>query len=90
MWIIPSAPTPGSLDLPIYRLRNARALFAHIELGNLLLKRGAREGASLAYSEALRHAANDPDLRRSIEVPSQTGVSESLGQVPELRNPLLE
>jgi len=66
------------------------AFFAHIELGNLLLKRGAREDASLAYSEALRRAPNDPELRRSIEEQIKRVSSESLGQVPELRNPFLE
>jgi hypothetical protein len=72
-------------------LRQSRALdpgafFAHIELGNLLLKRGTREDASHAYSEALQHAPNDAVLRHSIEEQIKRVSSEPLDRVPELRN----
>jgi hypothetical protein len=66
------------------------AFFAHIELGNLLLKRGAREDASRAYSEALQHAPNDAVLRHSIEDQIKRVSSEPLDRIPELRNPFLE
>ncbi|HLZ52542.1 MAG TPA: tetratricopeptide repeat protein [Candidatus Acidoferrum sp.] len=66
------------------------AFFAHIELGNLLLRRGAREDASHAYSEALRHAPNDAALRHSIKEQIKRVSFEALDQVPELRNPFLE
>jgi hypothetical protein len=66
------------------------AFFAHIELGNLLLKRGAREGASLGYSKPLQHAPNDAVLRRSIEDQIKRVSPEPLDRIPELRNPLLE
>jgi tetratricopeptide (TPR) repeat protein len=66
------------------------AFFAHIELGNLLLKRGAREGASRAYSEALQHAPDDAVLRHSIEDQIKRVSSEPLDRIPELRNPFLE
>jgi tetratricopeptide (TPR) repeat protein len=66
------------------------AFFADIELGNLLLKRGAREDASHAYSEALQHAPNDAFLRRSIEEQIKRVSFEPLDRVPELRNPFLE
>ena len=67
-----------------------RGFFVDIELGNLCLKRGSRENALQAYSEALRHAPNDPELRRSIEEQIKRVSSEPLGQVPELRNPFME
>jgi hypothetical protein len=66
------------------------AFFAHIELGNLLLRRGAREDASHAYSEALQHAPNDAVLRHSIEEQIKRVSFEPLDRVPELRNPFLE
>jgi tetratricopeptide (TPR) repeat protein len=66
------------------------AFFAHIELGTLLLKRGAREGASRAYAEALQHAPNDAVLRHSIENQIKRVSSEPLDRIPELRNPFLE
>jgi hypothetical protein len=66
------------------------AFFTHIELGNLLLKRGAREDASRAYSEALLHAPNDAVLRHSLEEQIKRVSSEPLDRIPELRNPFLE
>jgi tetratricopeptide (TPR) repeat protein len=66
------------------------AFFAHIELGNLFLRRGAREDASKAYSEALLHAPNDSVLRHSIEEQIKRVSFEPLDRVPELRNPFLE
>jgi hypothetical protein len=66
------------------------AFFAHIELGNLLLRRGARENAAHAYSEALQHAPNDAVLRHSIEEQIKRVSFEPLDRVPELRNPFLE
>jgi tetratricopeptide (TPR) repeat protein len=66
------------------------AFFAQIELGNLLLRRGAREDASHAYSEALQHAPNDAVLRHSIEEQIKRVSFEPLDRVPELRNPFLE
>jgi tetratricopeptide (TPR) repeat protein len=66
------------------------AFFAHIELGNVCLRRGSREGAVRAYSDALQHAPNDPGLRRLIEAQIQRVSSESLDQIRDLRNPFLE
>jgi tetratricopeptide (TPR) repeat protein len=66
------------------------AFFAQIELGNLLLRRGAREDASKAYSEALLHAPNDSVFRHSIEEQIKRVSFEPLDRVPELRNPFLE
>ena len=64
--------------------------FVDIELGNLYLKRGSRENALQAYSDALQHAPNDPELRRSIEEQIKRVSAAPLGQVPELRNPFME
>lgn len=66
------------------------AFFVSIELGNVCMKRGSRENALHAYSDALQHAHNDPKLRRSIEEQIKKLSSEPLDQVPELRNPFLE
>ena len=69
---------------------DASAFFAFIELGNVCVKRGSRENALQAYSEALQHAPNDPELRRLIEEQIKNVSSEPLDQVPELRDPFLE
>jgi hypothetical protein len=69
---------------------DASAFFAFIELGNVCVKRGSRENALHAYSDALQHAPNDPELRRLIEEQIKNVSSEPLGQVPELRDPFLE
>jgi hypothetical protein len=66
------------------------AFFVFIELGNVALKRGSRENALQAYSGALQHAPNDPELRRSIEEQIKRVSSEPLDKIPELRNPFLE
>jgi hypothetical protein len=67
-----------------------RGFFVDIELGNLCLKRGSRENAVQAYSDALQHVPNDPELRQSIEEQIKRVSSEPLGHVPELRNPFME
>ncbi len=66
------------------------AFFVSIELGNLCLKRGSREDALHAYSDALQHAPDDPQLRRSIAEQIKRVSSGPLDQVPELRDPFLE
>ena len=66
------------------------AFFAHIELANLLLNRGARDEALREYSQALRYAPADPQIRQSIEAQIQRVSSEPPGTVRPLRNPVLE
>ena len=66
------------------------AFFAHIELANLMLKRGARDEALREYSQALRYAPADPQIRQSIEAQIQRVSSEPPGTVRPLRNPVLE
>ena len=66
------------------------AFFAFIELGNVCVKRGAREDALQAYSDALRHTPEDSGLRPSIEEQIRKTSLLPLTQVPELRDPFLE
>jgi hypothetical protein len=65
-----------------------KEFFADIQLGNVCLKRGSRENALQAYSDALQHAP--AELLGSIEEQIRRVSSEPLGQVPELRDPFLE
>jgi tetratricopeptide (TPR) repeat protein len=64
--------------------------FAYIDLANLLLKRGARDEALKAYSEALRRAPGNPEIRRTIKEQIARVSSEPLDRIPELRDPFLE
>lgn len=64
--------------------------FVHIELGNVCLKRGSRDCASQAYSDALQRVRGDSEFERSIEEQIRRVSSEPVGQVPELRDPFLE
>jgi len=64
--------------------------FVNIELGNLLLKRGAREEALRAYSDALKSAPNDPVVRVPIEKQIARFAGPQSAQIPPLRNPFLE
>jgi dolichyl-phosphate-mannose-protein mannosyltransferase len=64
--------------------------FVHIELGNVCLKRGSRDCALHAYSDALQRVRDDAELQRSIDEQIKRVSSEPLGQVPELRDPFLE
>ena len=66
------------------------AFFADIELGNLLLKRGAREQALLAYSDALKYAPEDRLFRQPIEQQIARLAHPSSAEIPPLRNPFLE
>lgn len=64
--------------------------FAYIDLGNLLLKRGAREDALKTYSEALKRVPGNPEISRAIEEQIARVSSEPLNRIPELRDPFLE
>jgi hypothetical protein len=63
--------------------------FAHIELANLKLRRGARAEALQEYSRALQYAPADPQIREPIEAQIQK-VKDSAGDIPALRNPFME
>jgi hypothetical protein len=64
--------------------------FVHIRLGNLCLKRGSREDALLAYSDALQYAPADSKLRRSIREQIKRVSVDPLDKIPELRSPQTE
>jgi tetratricopeptide (TPR) repeat protein len=64
--------------------------FVHLELGNVYLKRGWRDEALKAYSEASRYASYDLEQRGLIEAQIKRVSSEPLDQIPELRNPGME
>ncbi len=64
--------------------------FIYIDLGNLLLRRRAREDALTTYSEALKRVPGNPAISRSIEEQINRVKSEPLDRVPELRDPFLE
>lgn len=66
------------------------ACFVHIELANLLLKRGARDQALKSYADALQHAPNDRLIRQPIEDQIARISSHQPGEIPQLRNPFLE
>ena len=64
--------------------------FVHIELGNVCVKRGSRDCALQAYSDALERVPDDSELERSIQEQIKRVSSEPLVRVPELRDPFLE
>jgi tetratricopeptide (TPR) repeat protein len=64
--------------------------FVHIRLGNLCLKRGSREDALTAYSDALQYAPADSELRRSIREQIKRVSVDPLDKIPELRSPQTE
>jgi tetratricopeptide (TPR) repeat protein len=66
------------------------AFFVHIELGNRLLKRGARQDAFQQYTDALKYAPQDPVIRRPIEAQIQRMQQQPDGKIPPLRNPFME
>lgn len=66
------------------------AYFVYIELGNLAVKREAREDAVRAYTDALKHAPEDRSVREPIEQQLRSVSTEDLRMVSALRNPQLE
>lgn len=66
------------------------AFFVFIDLGNVCLKRGAREEALAAYTNALQHTPESSGFRPAIEEQIRKVSSQPLNQVPELRDPFLE
>jgi hypothetical protein len=66
------------------------AFFVDIELGNLLLRNGAREQALRAYSDALEYAPEDEFFRQPIEKQITRFDHQPTAEIPPLRNPFLE
>jgi len=66
------------------------AYFVHIQLGNLYLKSRSREKCLRAYSEALRYAPENPEIRSVLQNQIQRVSSEDLAKVDPLRDPYME
>jgi hypothetical protein len=66
------------------------AYFVFIDIGNLSLKRGAREEALQAYRNALQHAPNDPLVQNPIREQIEKLSHSADGKIPPLRNPYME
>ncbi len=64
--------------------------FVHIELANLLLKRGASERAFAEYSQALLHAPAGSEIQKPIERQIRLFSRLPANEIPILRNPGLE
>jgi hypothetical protein len=64
--------------------------FVHIELANLLLRRGAYDEALREYSQALKFAPADRAIRQPIEEQIQRVTNQPSAKIPPLRNPFLE
>jgi hypothetical protein len=69
---------------------DSSAYFVHIELGNVRLKRGAREEALREYSDALKYAPEDWLIRQPIEEQIRRFSRSAADNIPPLRNPFLE
>ena len=66
------------------------AYFVHIQLGNLYLKSRSREKCVRAYSEALKYAPEDPEIRSALQNQIRRVSSEDLAKVNPLRDPHME
>ena len=66
------------------------AYFVHIQLANLYLKNRAREKCVRAYSEALKYAPEDPEVRSALQNQIQRVSREDLAVVNPLRDPNME
>jgi len=66
------------------------AYFAHIELGNIYLKRGSREECIHSYSEALKYAPQESAIRAALQNQIQLVSREALAGVSPVRDPHLE
>jgi 4-amino-4-deoxy-L-arabinose transferase-like glycosyltransferase len=66
------------------------AYFVHIQLGNLYLKRGIRDRALEAYSNALKFVGKDSEFRSQIREQIRRVSAGSLGSVVPLRDPFME
>jgi len=64
--------------------------FVHIDLGNVLLRRGARDEALQEYTEALKSAPDDRPIRQSIEEQIARVKKQPSGEIPPLRDPRME
>jgi tetratricopeptide (TPR) repeat protein len=66
------------------------AYFVFIEIGNLSLKRGARDEALQAYRNALQHAPNESLIQNPIREQIEKLSRSPDGKIAQLRNPYME
>ncbi len=66
------------------------AYFVHIQLGNLYLKRGSRQECLRAYSDALKYAPEESELRSALQNQIQRVSRDALTSVSPLRDPYME
>jgi len=66
------------------------AYFVYIDLGNLLLRRGARDQALQTYAQALKYAPNDPLIQKPIREHIEKLSHSAEGKIPPLRDPAIE
>ena len=66
------------------------AYFVHIQLGNLYLKRGSRQECLRAYSDALKYAPEESELRSALQNQIQRVSRDALTGVSPLRDPYME
>lgn len=69
---------------------DAQAYFVYIDLGNLLLKRGARDQALQAYTQVLTYAPNDQLIRKPISEQIEKLNHSADRKILPLRNPAME
>jgi hypothetical protein len=67
-----------------------KVYYRWIELGNILIQRGARDEAVRAYENAGRYLPAGDDMSGPIQKQIQRVSLEDLKSVPPLRNPILE
>ncbi|HTS13107.1 MAG TPA: hypothetical protein VMH00_13410 [Candidatus Limnocylindrales bacterium] len=66
------------------------AYFVHIQLGNLYLKRGDRDRALNAYTDALKFVGGNSEFRTQIREQIQRVSTGNLASVAPLRDPYME
>jgi tetratricopeptide (TPR) repeat protein len=66
------------------------AFFVHIELANVYLTQGQRDRALQSYSDALKYAPADPQLRQPIQAQIQRVSLGPAGHIVPLRDSFLE
>ena len=67
-----------------------KVYYRWIELGNILIQRGARDEAVRAYENAAKYLPAGDDMSGAIQKQIQRVSRENLKSVPALRNPVLE
>lgn len=87
-----SKPDDGEAERAFHRSveLDPTAYFVHIQLGNLYLKSRSREKCVRAYSEALKYAPADPELRSALQNQIRRVSREDLSEVNPLRDPHME